>query len=123
MQDYKPVSIQTSPLFSNTFRVGRSVWRVTSLIERSKGLEVFDLPLVALYSGPEVFDPIRSAYALAEHMKRALVADMNCPIILDAEGFVMDGWHRITRALVEGRATIKAVRFDETPPCDYVESE
>jgi hypothetical protein len=35
----------------------------------------------------------------------------------------MDGWHRITRALVEGRATIKAVRFDETPPCDFVEGE
>ena len=123
MADYKPVSIQPSPLCSNTFRDGRRVWRVTSLIERAKGLEPFDLPLVALFSGAKVFDPIESAYALAEHMKRALAADMNCPIILDAEGFVMDGWHRITRALVEGHSTVKAVRFDETPPCDYVESE
>lgn len=123
MTNYKPVSIQPSPLCANTFRDGKRVWRITSLIERAKGLEPFDLPLMAMFSGPKVFDPIESAYALAEHMKRALDADMDCPVILDAEGFVMDGWHRITRALVEGRAAIKAVRFDETPPCDFVETE
>jgi hypothetical protein len=123
MPTYKPVTIQPTPLCSNTFRDGRRVWRVTSLIERAKGLEPFDLPLVALFSGSEVFDPIRSAYDLALHMKRALAADMDYPVILDAEGFVMDGWHRITRALVEGQGTVKAVRFDETPPCDYTEAE
>ncbi|MGE4537585.1 MAG: hypothetical protein AB7D37_10935 [Desulfovibrio sp.] len=123
MTAYKPVAIHPTPLCVNSFRDGKRQWRVTSLIERAKDLEPFDLPLVALFSGSRVFDPIESAYALAEHMKRALAADMNFPIILDAEGFVMDGWHRITRALVEGRATIKAVRFDETPPCDFVESE
>jgi hypothetical protein len=123
MPNYKPVTIQPTPLCSNTFRDGRRVWRVTSLIERAKGLEPFDLPLVALFSGSEVFDPIRSAYDLALHMKRALAADMDYPVILDAEGFVMDGWHRITRALVEGQGTVKAVRFDETPPCDYTEAE
>lgn len=123
MTTYSPVPIQPTPLCSNTFRDGRRIWRVTSLIERAKGLEPFDLPLVAIYSGSKVFDPIESAYSLAEHMKRALSADMSCPVILDAEGFVMDGWHRIARALVEGRPTIPAVRFDETPLCDYVEAE
>lgn len=123
MADYKPVPIQPTPLCVNTFRDGNRVWRVTSLIEHAKGLEPFDLPLAAMFSGSKVFCPIESAYALAEHMKRALAADMDYPIILDAEGFVMDGWHRITRALVEGRSTIKAVRFDETPPCDFEEAE
>ena len=56
-------------------------------------------------------------------MKRVQQADLNCPIILDESGFVMDGWHRIAKALFEGRKTIKAVRFRETPPCDYVEAE
>lgn len=123
MTTYKPVALKPYHGFENKFRSGNRVWLVSVLIERSKTLEPFDLPLVALFVGQHVWDPIESAVDLAAHMKRVMAADMNCPIILDAEGFVMDGWHRITRALVEGHSTVKAVRFDETPPCDYVESE
>ena len=51
-------------------------------------------------------------------MKRVLNTDLNYPIILNEEGFIMDGWHRVTKALLEGRETIKAVRFEKTPPPD-----
>ena len=47
-------------------------------------------------------------------------ADMSYPIIMDDEGFIMDGWHRVAKALLEGRETIKAVRFENTPAPDYV---
>ncbi len=35
-------------------------------------------------------------------MKRVLNTDLNYPIILNEEGFIMDGWHRVTKALLEG---------------------
>ena len=55
---------------------------------------------------------------LVGHMKAVLDADMDRPIILDEDGEIMDGRHRLMRALLEGRATIKAVRFPENPaPC------
>lgn len=38
-------------------------------------------------------------------------ADLSYPIILGHDGRVMDGMHRIARALLEGRAEIDAVRF------------
>ena len=57
------------------------------------------------------------------HMKTVQSADLNFPIILDEDGELMDGRHRIMRAMLEGRETIKAVRFDENPSPDKVDSD
>ena len=52
------------------------------------------------------------------HMKAVNDADMSHPIILDEDGELLDGRHRIMKALLNGYETIKAVRFDENPsPC------
>jgi hypothetical protein len=52
------------------------------------------------------------------HMRAALDADLSYPIILDEDGVLMDGRHRIMRALYNGAETIKAVRFESNPqPC------
>jgi len=52
------------------------------------------------------------------HMKVVGDADLACPIILDEDGDIMDGRHRVMKALLIGAETIKAVRFDENPrPC------
>ena len=52
------------------------------------------------------------------HMKAANDADLNLPIILDEDGELMDGRHRIMKAMLIGADSIKAVRFDENPsPC------
>ncbi|MCG7904389.1 MAG: hypothetical protein JAY60_18430 [Candidatus Thiodiazotropha weberae] len=53
------------------------------------------------------------------HMQAVERADLSYPIILDEDGEVMDGRHRIMKALLKGEKTIKAVRFDENPaPCE-----
>ena len=52
------------------------------------------------------------------HMKAVNDANLNFPIIMDEDGEIMDGRHRIMKALLTGEETIKAVRFDENPaPC------
>jgi hypothetical protein len=58
--------------------------------------------------------------ALVEHLDLLEAADLAYPIILAADGRVMDGRHRVAKALHEGRSTIDAVQFDEDPPPDYV---
>jgi hypothetical protein len=58
--------------------------------------------------------------ALLEHMKLIDETDLSFPVILAASGAVMDGMHRITRAVREGRAEIGAVRFEEDPDPDHV---
>lgn len=58
--------------------------------------------------------------AVAEHARLIQWADFRYPIILGADGRVMDGMHRVTRAYVEGRETILAVQLEVDPKPDYV---
>jgi hypothetical protein len=123
MSDYPIVDIKGVAVHENTFTSGKKVWFVANLIDRSKDLVPFDLPLVAVYTGSEVWDPVSSAFGLAKQMRRVLDVDVSHPVILDHEGFIMDGWHRVARALIDGKSTIKAVRFSETPPYDYLKAD
>ena len=42
------------------------------------------------------------------------------PIILSAEGSVMDGMHRIGKAYLKGQKYIDSVQFSITPKPDYI---
>lgn len=98
-----------------------NVWSVTRLIEHSKSLPVFDIPLAGIFIGANVFNESKTARAIAEHVKRVNETSLEYPVLLDPDGFIMDGWHRVIKALVEGRETIKAVRFESLPCCDFTE--
>ncbi len=45
--------------------------------------------------------------------------DLNYPIILSSDGRVMDGMHRVAKALLEGQETIEAVQFSQDPKPEY----
>ncbi len=47
-------------------------------------------------------------------------ADLAYPIILAADGVVMDGMHRVAKALRAGMTDIEAVQFNTDPPPDHV---
>jgi hypothetical protein len=49
--------------------------------------------------------------------------DLRYPVILSADGRVMDGMHRVAKAYVEGRESVVAVRFGETPEPDYIDAD
>lgn len=100
----------------------RERWVVPRLWEASKALPITEVVIATL---EEVTDPhgwlrhwrAPSHPLVAPEMGRVLTADLDYPIILHPEGWVMDGCHRIVRALREGRSTIRAVRFTyETLP-------
>lgn len=55
-----------------------------------------------------------------EHMALVQAADLTYPIILSASGEVMDGMHRVAKAVLEGRTEIDAVQFPRDPDPDYV---
>jgi hypothetical protein len=57
--------------------------------------------------------------AVAEHARLMLDADLSFPVILGPDGRVMDGMHRIARALLDGRKRVSAVRFQILPEPDY----
>ena len=57
---------------------------------------------------------------VVEHARLIQECDLRHPVILASDGRVMDGMHRICRALLLGHDDIEAVRFAEDPEPDFV---
>jgi len=96
--------------------LGRHTWSVPRLFELSKALPAMLIPLdhFNLYY---TYDKL-TLRDMVMHMQAVNDADLSMPIILDEDGEVMDGRHRLMKALLTGAPSIKAVRFDENPaPC------
>ena len=95
-------------------RIGRHTWSVARLIQLSADLPVMDVRLdhMCIYYRYEKL----TLREMVMHMKAVNDADLKAPIILDEDGELMDGRHRIMKAMLTGAKTIKAVRFDENPP-------
>lgn len=102
------------PVKSQMSNLGNHTWSVARLIELSRDLPVMVIPLDHLnvyykYKALSLMDMVM-------HMKAVNDADLSYPIIMDEDGEIMDGRHRIMKAILTGAETIKAVRFDENPP-------
>ena len=104
---------------------GRLVWDVDRLVEASAGLPQIEVPLEAIRELDEPYwfqgGGPATCREIAEHARLMAETDLRYPIILCAEGRVMDGMHRVVRAYAEGRSAIIAVRFEQTPAPDFVD--
>lgn len=94
--------------------LGRHYWSVPRLFELARELPVMDVPLNHL-SFYYTYEKL-TLREMVTHMKAVNAADLEKPIILDEDGELMDGRHRLMKAMLTGAETIKAVRFDENPP-------
>lgn len=103
---------------SHTVPAGRAYWLTEALWAAAEGLPVFKAAIADI---PE-FDQdcwfrgqAPSLREVADHARRIMAADLAYPIIFSAAGRLMDGGHRISRAWIEGRTHIDAVRFVVDP--------
>lgn len=100
----------------------RRIWRVERLWALATALPVEEVPLASLahYLDRDCWFGGRSVTtrSVAEHARKIYTCDLSYPIILNAQGGLMDGTHRLARAWIEGRPTIRAVRFPATPEPD-----
>jgi hypothetical protein len=69
---------------------------------------------------PDAFPTCRD---VALHAKLISETDLSHPIILGADGRVMDGMHRVCKALLENRDTVSAVQFENDPEPDYINAD
>ena len=97
-------------------------WDVDRLIELTRSLPRRRVPLSDIRELSEPWfgsDESATWRSLVEHVKLLDAADLSFPIILAADGTVMDGMHRVAQALRAGFADIEAVQFVVDPPPDY----
>ena len=80
----------------------KKTWSVARLVELSKDLPIFEAPIAAIATDYTITDSndIRNFVA---HVKKVLEADLDYPIILASNGVIMDGRHRLAKAILEGR--------------------
>lgn len=92
-------------------------WSVARLLDDTKNLPVFDVPLAALNLSGRPWDGDNMVW-LAFHVRKCMDADLSHPILLSWDGAIADGRHRVLKALALGRATIPARRMHWRPePC------
>jgi hypothetical protein len=103
---------------------GLQAWDVDRLIELTRGFETRRVSIDSIGEIDEVYwfdDEHRpTCREVLMHTRLIQEADLSYPIILASDGRVMDGMHRVAKAVLEGIAEIDAVQFEEDPEPDYV---
>lgn len=102
------------------------IWDVHRLVELTRAYPVQQVPLSQIRELDECFwfqgEPA-TCRAVALHAKLIQQVDPAYPIILSASGRVMDGMHRVCKALLENKAALPAVQFVEDPEPDYIDAD
>jgi hypothetical protein len=100
-------------------------WDVERLVELASDLPVLDIALSSIeeidsvyWMGADGSPP--TVRILVRHMELVNGADLSFPVIIGADGRVMDGMHRVAKSMLLGKAKVRAVRFDEQPRPDHV---
>lgn len=104
---------------------GLLAWDIRRLVELSRDLSRETVPLSRISELNEAYwshDGERmTCREVVEHARLIAESDLSYPVILSSDGRVMDGMHRICKALLEGRKSVEAVRFSEDPAPDYID--
>lgn len=104
---------------------GLYAWDVERLLLLARGQPTEQVPLDAIreLDGDYWFshDHPAAVRAVVEHARLINEADLSHPIIIDPQGGVMDGMHRVGKALLIGQLTIPAKRLPKLPEPDYVD--
>ena len=103
---------------------GFYAWDVRKLVRLSVDLPVVSVQLADISELDELWwyqsgDDRPTPRSIAGHLQLVEAADLSYPILLCAEGRLMDGMHRCVKALAHGQSHIAARRFALTPPADY----
>jgi len=104
---------------------GLLAWDVDRLIALTTDSPRVEVPLTAIRELDEPFwfgggGEEATCRAVADHARLIAETDLGYPIILGADGRVMDGMHRVAKAYLEGRRSISAVQLASDPEPDFV---
>lgn len=103
---------------------GLLAWDVDRLVELTRDLEPLSIPLTEIQELREPYwygDGVPPTVTdVVTHCRLIEEADLRYPIILCSRRRVMDGMHRVAKALLIGQTHIDAFVLPEDPAPDYV---
>ena len=100
-------------------------WNLKTIWELSEDLEIAQIEVNQLWDTrysrawcwQQNDEEINNLFFL-HHLNRVMHADLNYPIILSEENYILDGVHRLMRAKYLGLKSISFVRFTKDPTPD-----
>jgi hypothetical protein len=104
---------------------GLMAWDIDKLISITAGFEAESISLDAIRELDEPYwysseGDTPTCRSIADHMRLVQAVDLSYPIIIDPDGTIMDGMHRVVKAMLEERRFIRAYRLMELPKPDYI---
>lgn len=100
----------------------RLAWDVSRLRTMTQGIEPCEVPVASIFEFEEVYwfdgDYRPTCRAVLEHALRIDAADLSDPILLAPDGYLIDGMHRVAKAVLHGIEVIPAIRLSEYPAAD-----
>ncbi|WP_111859424.1 hypothetical protein [Acinetobacter sp. CFCC 10889] len=99
------------------------IWDVHRLVELSQNFATIEIALTEIQELNESYwfpDTHPTTQEIIDHIQLVQDADLKYPIIVCADGRVMDGMHRIAKAKLQDQLTLQAVKFEVTPQPDFI---
>ncbi len=97
-----------------------NVWRAYSLIEASKDFPIIQFDITKISLEEILRWKLVNLRDYLNHYRRVAIADLNNPIILRSDGYIMNGWHRVIKALNKGVTYLPAKQLKELPKPDFI---
>jgi len=105
--------------------LGLLAWDIRRLVELSRDLPIQHVSLADIAELDETHwysheGDSPTCRSLLQHMQLIDEVDLGHPIILDQDGRVMDGMHRVCKAVRQSKSKLPAVQFVINPDPDFV---
>jgi hypothetical protein len=116
-------SLMRKQYFFRSSPGGILAWDVDRLAAASAAFAQKRVPLSSIRELGQAWSGDGEAQTWTEligHVRLIDAADLSYPIILAADGSVMDGMHRVLKATLAGHEDIVAVQFDRDPDPDFI---
>lgn len=101
------------------------IWNVNKLVQQSEGLEVKSFPLLHFTELNEPYwfnqGDIVTANDFIHHMQLVNEASLDFPILLCKEGRIIDGMHRVVKAVLLGLTHINAIQLVKKIEPDFID--
>ncbi|MDR2334726.1 MAG: hypothetical protein LBE61_14720 [Burkholderiaceae bacterium] len=99
------------------------IWDVHRLVRLARDIPVERIALADIREIDEAYwfnDRHATTREIIDHMRLVQEADLSWPIIVCPEGRVMDGMHRVGKAMLQGDTHITAIRLPSMPAPDHI---
>lgn len=101
--------------YQETTSIGDDIYSTAALREDVKNEEILKVPIAAIDFNKKPWDEITNIWQFCYHYAICEDIDNDEPIILGPDGGIIDGNHRVCRALIKGEKYIYAQQLKKFP--------